>query len=204
MPRYYDAIDLVDRSGNVTARLTPQHGNLVLGGSGQDGDLSTLNAAGRLTIHLNGEHGAITLGGAAQDGDLSLRNAGNVQTIHLNGQSGTLHLGAEGQDGDLFLYDGSGRNTLHLNGQSGNVRVRGQALDVPDYVFEPGYPLPSLDSVRAHVTARRYLPDVPSRAEIEEEGVDLAELSMALLRKIEELTLHVIRQEERLAALESR
>lgn len=67
-------------------------------------------------------------------------------------------------------------------------------LDVPvsDYVFEPDYPLMSLDSVEAFVNENKHLPEVPSAAEFKANGYKVGEMDDLLLRKVEELTLYII------------
>jgi hypothetical protein len=45
------------------------------------------------------------------------------------------------------------------------------------------------------------LPNVPSAAEVEKEGVDLGEMDKILLQKIEELTLYMIEQQKQLELL---
>lgn len=62
----------------------------------------------------------------------------------------------------------------------------------PDYVFEEGYDLPTLESLREYVQENKHLPGVPSAAEMKENGVDLGVMNMLLLKKIEELTLYLI------------
>lgn len=62
----------------------------------------------------------------------------------------------------------------------------------PDYVFEPGYELPSLREVESYVKVNKHLPDVPSAAEVEKDGLDLGEMNKVLLQKVEELTLYLI------------
>jgi hypothetical protein len=71
-----------------------------------------------------------------------------------------------------------------------------------DYVFDEDYELRPLEDLEAFVKAYKHLPDVPSACEVEEEGLNLAEMDATLLRKIEELTLHVIDQNKRIHALE--
>jgi len=66
----------------------------------------------------------------------------------------------------------------------------------PDYVFEEDYDLPTLAEIEAFITANKHLPEVPSAAEMEEEGIVLGDMNMLLLKKIEELTLHTIKQEK--------
>ncbi len=62
----------------------------------------------------------------------------------------------------------------------------------PDYVFEPDYNLPSLASVKKFVESEKHLPEIPPAEEMEKEGLELGNMNMLLLKKIEELTLYVI------------
>ncbi|NBW35936.1 MAG: hypothetical protein EBR30_13115, partial [Cytophagia bacterium] len=62
----------------------------------------------------------------------------------------------------------------------------------PDYVFEPTYQLPSLTEIENYIKANKHLPEVPSAKEMETNGINLSEMNMLLLKKVEELTLHLI------------
>jgi hypothetical protein len=73
-----------------------------------------------------------------------------------------------------------------------------------DDVFSDDYELRSLESTKAFIEANHHLPDVPSEAEVQAKGVDLAEMNAVLLRKVEELTLHAIAQQDRIDALEAK
>ena len=73
-----------------------------------------------------------------------------------------------------------------------------------DYVFEDDYELMTLDSLSAYIKAHRHLPNVPSEEEVMESGYTLNMINAKLLEKIEELTLHTIRQEEEIKRLEAR
>ena len=77
-------------------------------------------------------------------------------------------------------------------------------VDVPasDYVFEPDYPLMSLDSVEAYVNLNKHLPEVPSAAEFKENGYKVGEMDDLLLRKVEELTLYIIELKKQQSILE--
>ena len=66
----------------------------------------------------------------------------------------------------------------------------------PDYVFEEDYDLPSLESIQQYVKENKHLPEVPAAKELEENGIDLGVMNMLLLRKVEELTLHLIEQDK--------
>lgn len=73
-----------------------------------------------------------------------------------------------------------------------------------DFVFEPDYDLATLPEVEAHIRAHGHLPDIPSAAEVEQNGVKVGEMESKLLRKIEELTLHMIAMDKRMKELEER
>lgn len=94
---------------------------------------------------------------------------------------------------------------------AGDVRVTGgsfiddgTAVQAPDYVFAPEYNLLPLDKVKDFIIENRHLPNVPSAADFEENGVNLSQLQMKLLEKIEELTLYTLHQETRIQELESK
>lgn len=69
-----------------------------------------------------------------------------------------------------------------------------------DYVFDSKYKLRSLEEVEKYVTENKHLPDVPSSAQVKEEGIDVAQMDATLLRKVEELTLYVIDQNKKIEA----
>ncbi|WP_430908526.1 hypothetical protein [Maribacter sp. 2-571] len=77
------------------------------------------------------------------------------------------------------------------------VRVNLNGAVAPDYVFDAGYRLRSLDEVEQHIAEHGHLPNIPSAAEMEENGVYLKQMNLKLLEKIEELTLYLIQLESR-------
>ncbi|MGY3793776.1 hypothetical protein [Aquimarina sp. 433] len=68
----------------------------------------------------------------------------------------------------------------------------------PDYVFEDAYELPTLRQVENHIDQKGHLINIPSAAEVEQNGIQLGEMNAKLLEKIEELTLYTIAQEKKL------
>lgn len=72
-----------------------------------------------------------------------------------------------------------------------------------DYVFDDGYSLMPLHKLRQFISTNRHLPDVPSETEVKENGIELKEMQNILLKKIEELTLYILQQEERITELEN-
>jgi hypothetical protein len=77
-------------------------------------------------------------------------------------------------------------------------------VEGPDYVFEKEYSLPSLESVKTYIDQNKHLPEVPSAKEMEANGINVSEMNMLLLRKIEELTLYVIDQRKEIDELKNR
>jgi len=93
------------------------------------------------------------------------------------------------------------QNVMEIS-QDGQVKVNGTALNVPDYVFEPNYPLMSLDDLQAYVKAHKHLPGVAAADDVKSEGLDLAGSQMDLLKKVEELTLYTLQQHETLKQID--
>lgn len=77
-------------------------------------------------------------------------------------------------------------------------------IEVPDYVFDPNYQLPKLATIEDYVKKHRHLPEIPSAAEIQKEGIDLTQMNLSLLKKVEELTLHLIEKEKQLMKQDQR
>jgi len=106
---------------------------------------------------------------------------------------------------------GSVRATTDINGDGitttgeitadaihANTVVTTPMWKIPDYVFEKEYPLQSLESVGKYVEVNKHLPNIPSAQEIKDKGMDLTEMNVKLLEKVEELTLHMIEMDKEL------
>lgn len=65
-------------------------------------------------------------------------------------------------------------------------------INVPDYVFEPDYNLKSLEEIERYVKEHKHLPEIPAAKQIQTEGLNLAEMNLLLLKKVEEMTLQLI------------
>jgi hypothetical protein len=73
-----------------------------------------------------------------------------------------------------------------------------------DYVFAKDYSLKPLSEVEKFINTNGHLPNVPSAAEVKENGINVAEMAKIQQEKIEELTLYIIAQNKRIEALESK
>ncbi|MFT4223738.1 hypothetical protein [Dysgonomonas sp.] len=71
-----------------------------------------------------------------------------------------------------------------------------------DFVFSSGYNLRSLSEVETFVKQNKHLPDIPSEKQMQENGLNLNDMQIKLLQKIEELTLYVIEQDKKIETLQ--
>ena len=72
-----------------------------------------------------------------------------------------------------------------------------------DFVFDKDYNLRPLSEVNTYIQENRHLPEIPSAADMKENGVSLDKLVIQLLQKVEELTLYTIQLEEKINELEN-
>jgi hypothetical protein len=71
--------------------------------------------------------------------------------------------------------------------------ANGGANSFPDYVFSPDYELMPLEELREFVDREGHLPNIESAEQVRTKGVvNMTELQMKLLEKVEELTLYVL------------
>ncbi|WP_264535495.1 tail fiber protein [Flavobacterium sp. N1736] len=94
--------------------------------------------------------------------------------------------------------------TVAGNIHAQEVKVTVNAGLVPDYVFANDYKLKSLSEVEDYIKENSHLPEIPSAAEIEKNGLMLAEMNLSLLKKMEEMTLYMIEQNKQIIDLKSR
>jgi len=120
--------------------------------------------------------------------------------IEMDNNAGRLRIFKPGTE--LFTINSSGNvgigtttpdYPLTVNGSIHAKEVRVDlSVPGPDYVFANDYKLPSLEEIKNYIDENKHLPEVPSAAAMEKNGVQLGEMNMLLLKKIEELTLYMI------------
>jgi hypothetical protein len=108
-------------------------------------------------------------------------------------------------NGDMMVSSGNGSNQIHLR-HDGLVRCRSFIVDlqpIPDYVFEPGYKLMEINALRSFLNKNKHLPGMPSAQEIIAKGhIDMTDMTLKTIEKLEELYLYVLKLEERIKELE--
>ena len=133
--------------------------------------------------------------------------------------SGPADASATGSSGNFAIYDGSvgasrlvinnagyvgigtttPREALSVNGNIRSQQVKVEISNWPDFVFTKEYKLPSLLEVKNYIDQNHHLPDVPSEQEVKDNGLNLGEINKTLTKKVEELTLYAIEQQNKIA-----
>jgi len=91
---------------------------------------------------------------------------------------------------------------LAVEGTLGARRIKvTQQANWADFVFHPDYKLPALNDVEQFIQKNGHLPEIPTAAEVKENGVDVGEMNKLLLQKVEEMTLYLIQQQKEINEL---
>lgn len=154
------------------------------GGASFGFGVNVVNTIGMLRFHVGGP--------AARFGFFDAPNGNEILTIKGDGQVGV---------GVINIPTGF---KMAVKGSllCEEVRIR-LATNWPDYVFTPTYNLKPLSELEQYIQTNNHLPNVPSAAEVDKKGgVDLGEMNVKLLEKIEELTLYMIEQNKKTEALQ--
>ena len=130
------------------------------------------------------------------NGYIELRRGNNLSHVYLS-SSGNSYLNG----GNVGIGTSTPNEALEVNGTIRSKKVKVEAGPWPDYVFESNYELRTLNSLEQYITANKHLPEVPSAAEVEKEGIDLGNMDATLLKKVEELTLYLIEQNKKQTAI---
>jgi hypothetical protein len=210
------------QSANIT-------GTTILNGSvgiGISVPQSKLHVAGDVCINegmaklsLGNASGSNLSYGTAYIGFNAIRNNGSWALAGDEGNSGGSVIWGTVDGSILFasipsttggvnqtLTDAQIKNNIKLYlSPTGKLRAKEISVSLanwPDFVFEKDYPLPSLSVVEQYIAENQRLPNVPSAAEIEADGVNLGEMNAILLQKIEEFTLYILQQNKQISNLQ--
>ena len=122
--------------------------------------------------------------------------------------------------GDVFLGN-SNVSIIHKTGNVGigyteptakldvNGLIRAREIRVCldqgcDYVFGETYNLMSLGELKKFIETNKHLPEIAPAEEMENNGINLSEMNALLLKKIEELTVYIMQQQEQIDELKDK
>ena len=213
-------------SGNINANKIEAHdyiqidnlklNNNTFSATNDDGLYITDNDNNGLFLQDGGNVG---IGTTAPGYKLTVN--GNFYATTLYGDGSNLTgIGAGGwTDGGTSVYLGTSTDNVGIGTTNpveklevaGNIRVTGGSfiddgttLTVPDYVFQPDYPLLSPVDLKDYIHIHQHLPSVPSAADIKKNGLNISQTLLAVLAKTEENVLYILNLYDRVTTLEQK
>lgn len=120
-------------------------------------------------------------------------NGSLTDAMHIEG-NGHIGIGTNYPDAKLSV-----KGQVHA--QEAKVDLNGAVA--PDYVFNKDYKLLSLEEIKSYIETNKHLPEVPSAKEMEDKGINVGAMNLLLLKKVEELTLYIITQQEQIDELKN-
>ena len=171
--------------------------------------LSVTNSSATLLAVIR-DDGSTGIGTSSPSARLDVKGGGTISsTFALAVTNGTpTNILRVRDDGKVIIGTGtitSGSHTDFKLSVDGKVVAKHYVCTTgvmwADDVFEDGYALMPLTTLKEYITEKGHLPGVPTATEVEKDGFDVAAITTVLLRKIEELTLHLIDLESRYSSL---
>ncbi|MBT2564400.1 hypothetical protein J7E50_06820 [Pedobacter sp. ISL-68] len=197
-------------NGNVGIGTTDANEKFVVNGNLKiildQGNFPSKNVVSMVALGYSGNTGAKNwaLRSVYQYGNGVGNNADGGDLDVIKSLDGSLILATK-TDGTAMGNIGIGTTNpserLSVNGKIKANEIRVDGNGQPDYVFEEGYKISSLKETEQYIKLNKHLPEVPSAAEAAENGIALGEMNKLLLKKIEELTLHLIEKDKQYGEL---
>lgn len=175
----------------------------------------TLKQNGRFGIGMINPNAQLSVArGTGVDGTAAFFGTTHVSHFNYGSAENTYIRG--GKDNALIIIgDGTGQRiaigsstvangfTLSVSGKVITEEVQIQLKTAwPDYVFRKNYSLIPLAELENFVQQHQHLPNIPSAADVEKNGLVVGDMQKRMMEKIEELTLYIIQQDKRIRELE--
>jgi hypothetical protein len=188
---------VVKATGRIGFGTATPAGQLSIARSGSNSGSKTWNSVNQASIdfYADTQDSYNRYMDISAVGEVSGGNGGsNIRFITNPGNS---NLGVERMliksNGAVGIGTSStGTHKLAVEGSIGSREVKVEATGWSDFVFNEDYKLNTLEEVEDYIQENNHLPEIPSEAEVLENGINLGEMDAKLLQKIEELTLYMI------------
>mgnify|MGYP003860496621 CR=1 FL=1 len=196
------------------------NGNLGVGTSSVDSRLHVYNGSSGANPHSysdltveDDDHGMITIltpnnkNGYYGFADTNDGFVGGIQYDHSNDRmifrvNDHVNDMTISNNGNVGIGTGTPDAKLTVAGNINACEVKVEVNAGADFIFGESYQPITLKELESYIYQHKHLPDIAPASEMEANGIQLAEMNIKLLQKIEELTLYTIDQENRLEKLE--
>jgi hypothetical protein len=130
---------------------------------------------------------------------LTVKDASNVAVFRVRGD-GKTYIGSK------IIKQANAHNDaiLQVAGKIGCMElvILDPITKWADYVFENDYALPTIKEVEQYILTHKHLPEVPAEQEVREKGLNVWEMNLVLLKKVEEQMLYIIQLNKKVENLE--
>lgn len=133
---------------------------------------------------------------------LAFRNIQNQQNVSWNEiyHSGNINTLKEAiaNSGNIGIGTIAPQEKLSVNGKIRAHEIKVETTNWPDYVFDPAYQLIPLKELENYIKVNKHLPQMPTAEQVVANGIQLGEMNNLLVKKVEELTLHLIDKDKQI------
>jgi len=193
-------IDIAGSSNNIAPRL------LINYYCGKDVLICTGSQGGSVSM-CTPTTGNVGIGATSGNTRLNLQGLGHTSStsaLKINNNNGNILMIVQ-DDGKVGIGTTQiGNSKLAVEGRIAARELKLTVNPFPDYVFEKGYKLLSLEELQNFILTNKHLPEIPSADEVKSnDGIDVGKMQADLLKKIEELTLYIIQQDQKIKELQT-
>ena len=204
-----DSVPLIFRSHNQEVFRAGPDGSIRLTSlMGSSPGVVMLDSAGLLYGTGTGTEPTASVPWMTQGNNLPLNEYKALGTLNetalvmMTDNAARLRIQPDGRVGINTVPPAGGDHMLYVDGSIAARELKVMTGPFPDFVFENDYPLMSLPDLESYILQHGHLPGIPGRAETEAlQGFEVGCLQLALLQKIEELSLYIIALQKELDAL---
>lgn len=189
----------IDGMGNIGIGTTPSYKFDVNAGTTEIGarifngaNYINIGGIGSGTSYIKGYESKFVFGNIYQYG-ATILYAGGTEKMRID-YLGNVGIGAMPATGYKLNVNGS------IHAKEVVINMTGYT-PFPDFVFEDSYILPKIQDVDNYIQLNGHLPNIPSAKEVEKNGLNMADMQVKLLQKVEELTLYMISQQKEIDSL---